>query len=468
MRKTSLLTLIILCFFPLKFLLAQGYKLEVELPNQAGKQIRLAYHYLDKLYAADTTTLNNEGHGIFEGDSLLTQGLYNILIDEQHHFDFLLGADQQFHIYNAGTTSAEMQIKGSDEAEAFVDYLAFLENLKTQSRELNEQFKSANENRKKQIKKDLQGLNSEMRHYWEKVNKQFPGSLLYKFLIANEVPQLDVSTLPAEVQKNDSLLLMAKFRYQLEHYWDNFDYTDERLLFTPFYKNKLETWFNKVLYPTYDSVKPYVYQFLGNVESSPRIFQYTVSYFLNASINSNILGMDALFVDLANDYYLNGKAFWTSESTIEKVQENVLFLKDNLIGKTAPDLTMETYDGEYVNLHQVEAKITIVLIFEPNCGHCKVFVPELYNEVYLPYKDKGLEVFAIYSMDNREEWTEFLVEHKLFGWINVWDKHNTTRFKILYDGRKTPGVYILDHDKKIIAKKLDIEQLKLLISDKLN
>jgi len=451
-----------------KLMFAQGYKIEVELPNEAGKQIRLAYHYLDKLYATDTTTLDAKGIGVFESDSLLTQGLYKILIDEQHHFDFLLGADQQFKIYNAGTNSDQMKIKGSEEGEAFVDYLIFLENLKAKSRELNERLKTADENGKNEIKEDLKNLNTEMRAYWEKINKQLPGSFLYKFLIANEVPHLDTSTLPIEIQQNDSLLLMAQFRYQLEHYWDNFDYTDERMLFTPFYKPKLETWFTKVLYPTYDSVKPYVYRFINDIESNPRIFQYAVSYFLNETINSNILGMDALFVDLANDYYLSGKAFWASESTIEKVRENVLFLKDNLLGKIAPDLTMESYDGEFVNLHQVDADITILIIFEPNCGHCKVFVPELYKEVYQPYKDKGLEVFAIYSMDNREEWTEFLTEHNLFDWINVWDKDQITRFKILYDGRKTPGVYVLDRDKKIIAKKLDIAQLKQLLSEELN
>ena len=71
-------------------------------------------------------------------------------------------------------------------------------------------------------------------------------------------------------------------------------------------------------------------------------------------------------------------------------------------------------------------------------------------------------------MDNREEWTEFLTEHNLFDWINVWDKDQITQFKILYDGRKTPGVYVLDRDKKIIAKKLDIAQLKQLLSEELN
>ena len=113
------------------------------------------------------------------------------------------------------------------------------------------------------------------------------------------MPKLDISALSEDIQKNDSALMIARFNYQLEHYWDYFDYTDERMLYTPFYKNKLETWFTKVLYPSYDSIKPYVFAFLEEVKPSKRIFQFATSYFLNNSINSKRIGMDALFVDIA-------------------------------------------------------------------------------------------------------------------------------------------------------------------------
>jgi peroxiredoxin len=180
------------------------------------------------------------------------------------------------------------------------------------------------------------------------------------------------------------------------------------------------------------------------------------------------MGMDALFVDIARKYYLSGEAFWATEESLDKIRENVLFAEHNLIGKTAPDLTLESFDGEYVNLHQINAKYTLVVIYEPNCSHCNVFVPELYSEVYQLFKDKGLEVFAIYSMDNKAEWAEFLTEHNMFDWINVWDEHHVSRFKILYDGRKTPGLYLLDENKKIVAKKMTVEQVKQFMELELN
>jgi peroxiredoxin len=95
-------------------------------------------------------------------------------------------------------------------------------------------------------------------------------------------------------------------------------------------------------------------------------------------------------------------------------------------------------------------------------------VPEFYEKVYQKFKDKGLEVYAIYSMDDKEEWGEFLTKHGLFDWINVWDEHHVSRFKILYDARKTPGVYVLDENKEIVAKKMTVEQLEIFFDQKLN
>lgn len=450
-------------------LTGQNYKLDVHLPQAANKKVQLAYQYLGKIYVKDTLTLNTEGDGTWEGDTLLPQGLYKIYLDKDNHFDFLLGADQQFRISNTTFMSTEMKIEGAIETEEFVNYLQFLEGMKKQSAELNKQLiANKDESKKTAIRNEMNGLNTRMHDYWANIGDKYPDSFLSKFLVANYVPTLDVSTLPEEIQNSDSLLLIERFKYQREHFWDNFDYTDERFLYTPFYKPKIETWFNKVLYPAYDSVKPYVYDFLEDVKPSKRIFQFATSFFLNSSINSKIMGMNALFVDLANDFYISGEAFWAKEESMEKIRENVLFYKDNLLGKTAPDLTLESFDGEFINLHQIESELTILLIYEPNCSHCKVFAPELYKEVYLPNKDKGLQVYAIYSMDNKEEWTEFLTKHNMFDWLNVWDEHHASKFKISYDARTTPGIYILDKDKKIIAKKLTIEGIQLIVEDKLN
>jgi peroxiredoxin len=447
--------------------IGQKMKIGVELKEAAGQEVYLAHYYIGNIYAKDTLLLDNQGTGTFHADSLLPQGLYKIYRDENTHFDFLLGNDQEFFLKNETFSTESALIKGAAETEAFIIYSSFLKNLQKRNAEIRKSLESSGAEERGKLLQELNALTNQLYAYWDKLEKDYPGSFLAKFVKANHVPAMDISSLPREVQENDSLLLRARYYYQRTHYWDNFDYTDERFLYTPFYKNKLETWFTKVLYQHYDSVRSEVFNFIEEVKPSKRIFQFATSFFLNSSINSNIMGMDALFVDIARRYYLSGDAFWATDEALEKIRENVLFFENNLIGRQAPDLTLEGLDGQYYNLNQIDARYTLVIIYEPGCSHCKEFVPQLYNQVYLPFRDKGLEVFAIYSMNKKEEWESFLYEHELHDWMNVWDEHHVSRFKILYDARTTPGIFILDGQKKIVAKKMTVEQVRLFMQSEL-
>lgn len=454
--------------FVSSYAFSQGYNIQLNLESAKNKEVFLAHYYISNIFINDTLQLDANGFGTLTGDSLLPEGLYKIYLDDKNHFDFILGADQNFSISNQTFASKSIQATGAVETEEFIRYINFLDYLKEVSADIRVRLKTADEDEKKILQDKLNQLTPKLNAYWKRIEKEHPNTFLAKFLMSNYVPKLDELTLPIETQQNDSLLLLARFIYQQQHFWDYFDYTDERFLYTPLLKPKLETWFTKVLYQNYDSVRPAVFEFIETVRPNKRIFQFVTSFFINSSINSNIMGMDALFIDLAKTYYLNDEAFWATEKSLEMIRENAQFIEPNLIGKIAPDLTLESFDGEFINLHKIDKKRTAVLIYEPNCSHCKEFVPQFYNDVYQKYKDKGLEVFAIYSMDNKEEWREFLDKHNLWDWINVWDKEHSSRFKILYDARKTPGIYVLDENKKIISKKMTVEQLGDLMKHDLN
>jgi thiol-disulfide isomerase/thioredoxin len=183
------------------------------------------------------------------------------------------------------------------------------------------------------------------------------------------------------------------------------------------------------------------------------------SYLLNHALTSRVMGMDALFVDLGRDFYLSGKASWADSTTLAVVKENVLFMSGNLIGLPARNLQMESYAGETWFLCQSPSRYTILVFYEPTCSHCKEFIPKLYDEIYLPYRNKGLEVVAVYMQNNRKEWTDFMDQHHLNDWVNLWSPADN-RLKVIYDTRTTPAIYLLDKDKKIIAKKFSIDFLK--------
>jgi len=72
-------------------------------------------------------------------------------------------------------------------------------------------------------------------------------------------------------------------------------------------------------------------------------------------------------------------------------------------------------------------------------------------------------------------WKKFVTEKNLKNWIHAYqtkaakeadEKAGRANYRQLYDIYKTPTVYLLDKDKRIIAKQLTIEQFDDIIQVK--
>jgi len=464
MKRSGILLMIILFY---QGVAAKGYQIKIRIDSAKDTSLLLAHYYLTNIYIKDTIQLNQKGEGIFTGDSLLHQGLYKIYQNQVKNFDILVGADQEFSVSGKDYTLAGLKIEGASETMEFHKYVIYLADLQLQRKALEEKKKGVSAEESVLIDKQINNLGSQIQKYWMEKEKEFPNTFFSKFLMSNYVPVPDEKSIPDSIAATDTLLTRYRYYFQRAHFFDHFDVRDERFLFTPLLKPKLETWFNQVLFPAYDSIRKPVIDMIESVKPSRRIFQYFTSFFLNASINSNIMGMDALFVDLARKYYLSGEATWADSASLARIRENVIFAENNLIGMVAPELRLESVEGEFKSLHEIPARFTLVLIYEPTCGHCKVFVPELHKDVYPLFRKKGFEVYAIYTGDKRTEWEDFIKQEGLSDWINVWDPQHRSRFKVTYDARKTPGVFLLDRDKKIVAKKLSAVQIKGILENEL-
>jgi peroxiredoxin len=82
------------------------------------------------------------------------------------------------------------------------------------------------------------------------------------------------------------------------------------------------------------------------------------------------------------------------------------------------------------------------------------------KKFYENFKDElGVEVFAVNTTKEEQLWKNFINEHDL-SFINVQDPEQRTAFKYRYDIYSTPVVYLLDKYKKIIAKRLGVEDIE--------
>ncbi|MDD3737326.1 MAG: thioredoxin-like domain-containing protein, partial [Bacteroidales bacterium] len=96
-----------------------------------------------------------------------------------------------------------------------------------------------------------------------------------------------------------------------------------------------------------------------------------------------------------------------------------------------------------------------------DCGHCNEATPML-KEYYDRNKSAGVASFAVCTNHDKEKWEKYIIDHGLT-WINGWDPQRMSRFDYFYNVESTPLIYILDRNKKIIAKRLAVEDVETFI-----
>lgn len=436
---------------------AQPANIEVHFPLQATDTVVLSHYFNSKIYANDTLILNSEGQGRFHFKEPLPQGIYSLYFGQNTFFDFLLGEEQQLSIrQNQGA----IQLTGAEESQWFQNFRNYMAKQQTQSKRLRQRLQNAQGVDSIQtIQQQLYQLDEQVLSFWETEIARTQGSFYATFVRTN-LPPPTPQVFPDSIRHNDSRKTAYSNYYRKAHYWDHFDLYDIRLWRTPIIEARLKEFFNEVLIQHPDSVLPSAIQLIEGSKAQPEVFQNLTSFILNNSAQSKYMSMENVFVALAQKYYLNGEAFWISDKTRANIAREVHFRKNNLLGNLAKELLLEDENGQYQSLLQQSTNYTVIVFWEPDCGHCKQQIPQLFNEVFLAADPSDLSVFAVFTGTDKRAWTDFLKQHELNGWLNVWDPQQTSNFRVNYNVRSTPMIYLLDANKTILGKQLTIEQLK--------
>jgi peroxiredoxin len=443
-----------------------GYNISVSISGLRDSSIFLAYHFGDKQYLRDTVRLDSRGKGIFSGEKKLPQGIYMIVLPGRSYFEILVSENQQFSISCSYSDYVNtLEFRGSEENSYFIRYQKKWVALQKEASSIAKRLQSNKQNsdslriltdKQKQQEKD-------MKDYLNQVisdNRNNLLGMLVKSMLPMDMPEFKI---PAGTHNPDSIRWVMRYNYNTDHFWDNIDLTDERLLRTPILYARLEAYFAGDPIQSADSLNRKIDKVLRKCESNHDIFQFVAVYLFNHFRESEIMGHDAVMVKLADEIYLSGKADWVTQDFRDKLRKDVELLRHNLIGMKAQDLVMDSYRGIYVSLYDIEKDFTILYFWEPNCGHCKEATPKL-KEYYNKPKDYTVEVFAVCTTSDKAAWSKYIEENKLT-WINGWDPTRATHFDYYYNIQSTPIVYILDRNKRIIAKKLAVEDISGFIDN---
>lgn len=466
MRKLFIIVLLSVISTLLSSQIKTGYEIDITIRGLQDSSVYFAYHLGDKQYIRDTIRLDKAGHGEVSGQESLPQGIYMIVLPGRRYFEVLISQDQQFAlscVYDDYFNT--LKFTGSAENSAFIEYQKKWVTMQQQATSITKRIQNnkLNSDSLKILSSVQKNQETAMKSYLKSVIDNSNGNLLgtlVKALLPLEIPEFSI---PPGVRNPDSVRWVRNYNYNKDHFFDNIDLTDERLLRTPILYARLNTFFTNVVIQAPDSINKEIDKIIHKCQSNYKVFQFVSVYLFNHFRESEIMGHDAVMVKLADDIYLSGKADWASKEFKDDLRKQIELIRPNLIGKKAENLVMDSYKGIFVSLYDVEKEFTILYFWEPDCGHCKESTPKL-KAFYEKAKNDNIEVFAVCTTSDKVKWAKYIEENKLT-WINGWDPQRNSHFDFYYNVQSTPMIYILDKNKKIIAKKLTVEDISPFIEN---
>ncbi|MFD2937220.1 thioredoxin-like domain-containing protein [Spirosoma flavum] len=437
-----------------------GFKITGRIKGLKDTTCVLAHYFGSTQYVPkDTARVDGAGNLVFEGKKRLPEGLFIIVMPKKGYLQFLITDDQQFSFEtDTANVVKNMKVSESRENELFYAYQQQLGQFSDDAQVLNSQKKTRNNaSSVAMLSNQMNDLQKKATDYRNKFLVDNSTTFAAKLFKATAEPEVPVAPKAAN-GRPDSIWV---FNYFKQHFWDNFDFSDERFVRTPILQQKVERYIKELTVQVPDSLIKDADYVVGKAIAgkNKEIKYYTIYYITSQYEQPKVMGTDGLFVHMFEKYYATGVMTVSDSSTLKSIGERVATMKPNLVGKVMAAPVISDTLRRPISFQNIKADYTVMFFYSPTCGHCRDSAPKLKKFVD-DYKGKGVEVVAIAIDQSPEEWKKFIRQFKLGNAINGYDYSSLTDYRHRYDVWTTPTVYMLDKNKKIIARKLPVEQIE--------
>jgi thiol-disulfide isomerase/thioredoxin len=445
---------------------SQGHSIQISLKPYQNTKIYIGTNYGNSRVLADSAILNDKSEGVFASSKKLTPGIYFVVSPKYAIlFDFLVDENQKFKIIADTNNLSDVSIIGSNDNTIFKNYSKSMNDIGAQLGDIEKAYKSANNATDSiALTNKYNDKKKEMNEKRLAIMKGQPNSMTAYFL--NVMQRPDAPAIPIVNGKADSTY---PFYYVKNHFWDNVVFNDNRLVRTPFFEAKLDEYFKNYVSREPDSIIEEVQYMLTVAKTGNEIYPFLLFKFTNKYITPEFMGQDKVFLHIYQNFFAKGDTVLLNEASKKSITERAYSMMANQLGLAAPPLVINDIDDKKISLYDIASPYTFVAFWDPTCSHCKVEIPRVdsfYKAIWSKLNVKVLSVNI--NFKELTAWKNFIKENKLEGWMHAYQTEadlnkeiqqgKPTTIRQLYDVFKTPTFYLLDANKKIIAKNLSIEQ----------
>lgn len=451
MRRVMLMLLLI---GPFLGMAQSTFSIQGELEMLPHHKVYLLNFYGEKNALIDSTLSDATGKFSFSMPATMAPGMYRVGWGKEKYVDLIFNRENIRFRTNAEFSTDSLIILESAENKLFYNYMmsdrirqAKLELLQPVVDYYPEQdafYFNAVANYE-QIQRQQEALLDSLR-------KTYPSSYAVKIISHYSTPFLPASLGPE-----------MRVVFLKQHYFDHVDFNDTSLLRSNAWPNKAISYLALYSNNRYNQKQleaefiKAVTVMLSDAGDNPEIFKFLLDYLVSGFDKYHFEEVIAYLADNFQDPF-------SCEDQEKKsaLQKKLDTFKKIAIGQTAPDFEIPDTQGQPVKLSGIDAEYTLLIFWSSECGHCTEMLPKA-KALYEAQKPKRYEVMAVSIDTSRAGWMEVVTGEKL-NWINVSElKGFDGKSADLFNIYATPTMFLLDRNKKIIAKPISYRELEVVL-----
>lgn len=441
-----------------------AFHLEVYAQTEASKKIYLGSYSEGNIYKLDSTIISSQGKAVFSNKEAYPEGQYIVYINSDLKFQILLGHDQNdIKIFVNSSDVTQSTINGSRDTEIYWDYLRHCEDKILNYSDLLNKLDDMDQTNIEDIAKiqtQLSDMETALDQYQKAQIDLHKGTWFSAWLKGTN----SVDIPPISQDKNSSEQSDYNRKYLKIHYFDNIDLTDPRFWHTSYFSSYLDDYISNIVEQEPDSLAHAASLLVEKTKDNDYCYQKMLSHYVNWSLKSKLMGMENVWMLLYENYIKDKNLSWIDNREYASLDSLYTISENCRIGIKAHNLELDKLEGGKISTNNIDAKYTLLYFYSPACKHCVEEITRLQEKIFNQFKNSGLIIVGINIDSNIDNWKSFVHKMNMKDWVNCSDSNFKSKFWMYYDTSFTPAIYLLDKDKKIVAKKIDSSNLEKVLS----